>query len=1469
VAFLLLILSITKANQRNVNDSFLLFCLLGTTVFFLLSRLCKTREKLQFFSVFISYALPCGVPITKIYPLQTTTSPPPKLKNDRRTSWGMPLTLSRSSVRQDSSSRTSMESMPNPMQPRQRAASLTVDTHIPTKPPLTGDTLDDDNGAMSAPGILDNLDNLNGTLPSAEARETQQTQYVQRYQISEQPPVLKEPELGDDLRIPAPIGKNQPSWDPFNATPIAEEEGYQFQEYKRQQSHPMHTADQERSLGVLDESGPRLNISDAPSQEEPADLNDDWVMVSKEPESQAGYSSLGQQPQPPKTSNIIPTTSKIAESFHGVSDATNKQDHNTLSVLNRPRGESYTSVLDRPRFSYDIPRAAQEEPVSAPAASAAVASPEALVQSSKNVQPEYRPASVSPAPQPQRLSPPKNISREPRPPPINTSVQAQNISPGYSIQPSDVQSQYKAPMGPPPGRSEVLSKNVLTKNRPPFVDTSVTSGQATPEEPQSTTSFKGLPPIRRTSTFGMGFSSRQAKKKYGATEEIESELVPSIPTAKSTEQHEAEIATAAGIVAAAGIINAEARRPSQENIRQPQPIANQPDPTRPPMAHGGSTNHTAPPQVPAQMYNAPRAADYPTRKSQDSWRPNVIPPQSQAPSSASLINRNEAPPRVPMEQNPRRISGQSLNQIGRPVSIQAPARSYETPPSAAQRYPGLFRPEQPDFEGVRDDGDMPAHHYQPPIPREDAFLPRQQTNEYSLPGVGPPTEEPRPASRRNSGVWGEIGSKLRRASMERGNSVTREPGMSTEYAESSIASEDIPEQRKLRSFFGVSRAGVALGPPQSRDSMVAHHPGSRTDLMLTPAQSPISTNERKKSFFGTGNLSTEQKSKPNKLSRMSLGSTANEEPGKKRRFSGLSSAFSRSKDSPVSSRGSATNRPQATRELSHHERQPLESPAPNQHQFPRQQAPSQNPRASLQKRSFLTKISSGGDAQKPREQSKTHKPSTSLLGGIMGRRSNQQEKHEDSSSQSTRSPARVPPARTYTDLQEQSTPPAQKTFPAPRRENARAPVASQPQLPPQLKSKPQPQPQQREQERDRGRRSSRGEPRYDNVPIPGGYSLVRGDGAMSVQTDYDPRGLNRTSNPQSPQETSAARQDFTSFPGGPRRFMDQAPAISPPPPQSPVEHQTSQSRTNSSGAPIDSIQRLQYSSRRMSREDMLARSPARTPSTQQRPYQLSLPEDIEDRDDDQSQSDKNIPIISPPSSVRSPSSIQTDLSKQFQHSSVQRLNQPTLRHPESPAGYPLPDDTVYSPINPSANNLPPPPPPKWPKHLDNQDHHHLNIGLDRSNTRHTAVSAISGMSSPPESANMLAPQRVSDPNGRDITPSPTPPSPGYTPPPSEQQQSSVAHTAQADQRRSSNMQPISSNSNIQTTTLQRGHSPDLYNASPRLPKPDKAQEEKIYYNPDRLGPEPDEEHEPAAMSATSYPGQEWNPYAGVYDDGYD
>ena len=1434
----------------------------------------------------------------------------------------------------------------------------------------------------------------------------------------------------DQLGIPAPITKNQPSWDPFNATPIAEEEGFQYDEHPKQQAQAMHSAAPPKALAIPEDAGSkseRSNSGDAQfynAHEEPSDLND-WVMVSPEPELK--------QVQP-KAEPVLRPESEVYQPPEGPPpgflERQQRQPVAEPSIIKAPE-QLPTSVLNQPPVQIKLeqkPRPESEiyqppegpppgfvnrqqaQPVPEPQIAKASEQERTNIVQQPQVKPEASRAledatqsvlnrqQAQPKLEPEvSQEPPTSVLNRPR---FSYEAPVQSQAPGPTYQPQNT-----------PHYSPTQQNFVHTAKEQQHQQPEV-------EEPARNGSFKGLPPIRRTSTFGLGFGRKQRPRFPIDDEELSS---PQSQHEAASKNYETEIGAAAGAAAVAAYANERYDRPHQVHhtaasttnlSQQCKDSMDQPSATRPELnqAHYSDySQHTVKPHPESQpAFQAPRAADVPPedfRRSQDAWRPNAVLPTQIYPTRYS--GTAMAPPQRPSMEQQRSMEGQRSRGFSessqstarpdvqysdrgpRPVQNQ-PLRPmlYDQPPSSAQRYPELFQTQQQPLADLGRDGELPAHMYQAPIPREAAFLPRQQTNEYQLPGVGPPTEDLRPdRSRRNSAAF--LKDLVRGASRERGNSLSRDGGMSPsgravdsrgyEYPESSVASDEAQEQQKRRSSFfsNLNRASTTgLGPPQSRESVVAHFPGSRTDLLGTPQQSPVGHHDRKRSFFGSASPSS-PKLKSNKLSRSST-SGMSDEPGKKKRFSGLSSMFGRS--SNPSSRGSGQDRPQATRELSYNERQPIESPQFDQRQTVRQPPPqnqNQNVKGPSQQRQLLTRLSTGGDSSKPRQESKTRRPSTStLLSGIMGRKSEQKDRgKEDSSSQGTRSqasqpqyPQQIPLGQTYTDLQEESLqapsdpPPSRIQQPQPMRYQERP-------------LQPQAQPQ------ERGRRSSREpprefprepprEPQYDNVPIPGGYSLVRGEGAMTVPTEYDPRGLSRLQQSQQI-DPSYMQQQIR----GPYQQAPQGPSRQSYEQQAPHQQQHESRRTSNATKPptLSAVETYEsYNKRqspRLSREDLLARSPAREQPGQQRPYQLSLPEDEEDRDHRPNRLSKSPPILSPASSTRpakNPNIAQPQIKKQ--HDPIQRLQQPVLRHPDSPAGYPLPDDAVFSPVNEAARDIPPPPPPKWPSHLDAQHGHnpnqhissqHLNLEseLDRSNTRRTAVSAVSGMSGP-QSAGLNVPRKEDDGGREGITPSPTPPSPAYTPertsgPPrysvDEKELERGLESGHQDRGR------MLGDQNIRTTTVNRGPSPDLYNASPRLPPPNSgfnatpnarnsnldngnahavpsaqnqhtsqplqqngssasastgkennpttlakarskklaelentesdshrarraanAQEEKIYYDAEtgqeghRGGEEGDGEGDGVMMSATSYPGQEWNPYgAGGWEEGFD
>jgi len=1677
-------------------------------------------------------------------PLQT--SPPSKPKADRRSSWGLPLSMSRSSGRQDAMSRNSRDSTPAPSLGRSRTNTIpSGEAPAPQLPAVaTGYSL----GVMS------------GALPSEHpepSRETLSTYPIASPPTSNQIDDVPESETRDTLGVPAPIGKHQPSWDPFNATPIAEEDGFQYEERPRPRLSSDPNSKQDGLSVPADNlaKSDRSNSSDAQffdAREDSEDLNDDWVMVKPEPEV--------------KESVPVPATVKPVSTLEP--EGRQSLDKPTTSILDRPRGSFSqepppqlpvqtrtetdvrrsvdggppTSILNRPRgsFSYDTPPVSPAKPVTLPLVSPPLSNPN---QASQSVQrPVTPPAPIAAhvptptqrTPSPQKTAPVQTEkqsggssflppirrtstfgigfgSRQPKqrfaieedeetgPPRVSGAPQQEDLGEniGGPEQPKKEPESHHtgalagATIGAAAGAAIASQRNERQDGGATARDRAdsehqrplsfhQTQAEPVPSQRQRTFSSESdeLSPPADTNTWGVrdeepqnlvhpplpassgkerqasfpppGFvtdpaplkglagdqqrkdelvfaeepeelSPRDDTNTWGVHDELPPNMIhPPLPGAAGKQRQGSFPPPGFAVDSQAhgpsqATQPADARSPvskppltvqtgvaSTQNQRQPSfpPPGFQVDP----QAHGPSetirgvnltdvaprtpararTNSKEPEPRPLSFQQTPphesghqRQPSLPlsfTREPEDigpraentgegsstqgsePQRHMSMPPASSfrdpekeefgiPQKSAQRMSVQAAPTQSPPPRDPKAMftppraenilqrpefkesqvewrpnrpkvvtkpsqSSYSSDPYGKETGIaaartnswdtQPPARGYSgsssymqrqdsqfsekggwaspQPPSSAQRYPELFKPgqQQPVVESPRD-VDLPAHYYQAPISRTQAFLPRQQTNEYQLPGVGPP-EPPINPSRRNSGFLRDIGGRLSRASSrERRNSISRDPDRQSperglesrgEYAESSVMSEDGQEQKRRRaSFFGhLSRNSYSgQSPPKSRESVIAHHAGSRTDLLETPQPSPV-----KRSFFGGS--SSEQKSAPKKLIRQSTTGTM-DSPAKKKeknRFSALGGFFGK----PSPAKSTPQPRPQATRELSHGERQPIESPQPEpqQQRTPsKYQAPdkAQVRAQSQSRRGVLSKLSAS--VAPPQEKEKSRRSSgAGLLSGFMGRKSYQKEKgSEDSRSQGSGPQVGPQPllAQTYTDLQEQGPVMEPSSY------SRRGESPSQPQV--QYQQQPQPQVQSRSQTReipfqdpsllhqDRGRRVSR-EPQYDSVPIPGGYSLVRGQGAMAVPTEYDPRGLSRFQQQQAQQQVDPRYMQPQQYHNGPSaqshgsRLSYQSARQSPqeqvqqhdyvPQYTEQPHHQSPDPRTSLSqpqpqlGA-LETYRDYTNSTRRISHEDILARSPPKPLIDQQRPYQISLPGgDIEDDDDVEIQTPSR---SSHQHQHQQPQPRQTSTSSRPHHDAIQRLQQPTLRHPESPAGYPLPEDTVFSPVNPSAANFPPPDLPRWPSSADaqyqqSQDRERnlslrgdgqaherqtslstmdIDGDLDRSNTRRTAVSAISGISAPrPRSGQSQNGGGVGHGQGysgggggglnvpsheqdfgmrggggvRGVSPSPTPPSP------MDEEREGIRRT--------------------EVEVAPRASMEDLYNASPRLPR---------------------------------------------------
>ncbi|KAF4627280.1 hypothetical protein G7Y89_g10873 [Cudoniella acicularis] len=219
------------------------------------------------------------------------TSSPVKSKSDRRSSWGPSLTLSRSSgppepaVVQHQNSRTSQET--------QQALSTSRRSSSPPKLAVntSGHPFEETSGALPTVISPISLQHEPITAPVFSEREHQSAL-----------------QNGGDgqLGVPAPIPKVQPSWDPFDAVPIVEEEADHADEHPpSNMDRPQNTTEENNHLAPRDAEprSERSNSNDtryysARASEEQNDLNE-WVMVSPEPEPEPEPESQGQAPETP------------------------------------------------------------------------------------------------------------------------------------------------------------------------------------------------------------------------------------------------------------------------------------------------------------------------------------------------------------------------------------------------------------------------------------------------------------------------------------------------------------------------------------------------------------------------------------------------------------------------------------------------------------------------------------------------------------------------------------------------------------------------------------------------------------------------------------------------------------------------------------------------------------------------------------------------------------------------------------------------------------------------------------------------------------------------------------------------------------------------------------------------------------------------------------------------------------------
>ncbi|KAJ9132341.1 hypothetical protein NKR23_g11303 [Pleurostoma richardsiae] len=462
--------------------------------------------------------------------------------------------------------------------------------------------------------------------------------------------------------------------------------------------------------------------------------------------------------------------------------------------------------------------------------------------------------------------------------------------------------------------------------------------------------------------------------------------------------------------------------------------------------------------------------------------------------------------------------------------------------------------------------------------------------------------------------------------------------------------------------------------------------------------------------------------------------------------------------------------------------------------------------------------------------------------------------------------------------------------------------------PPQQVPMQQPPPAQPGQPRPQAQRMPSGsvEPQYAQVPIPRGYAPVYGAGMM---VPYPPPagapgygqaypGLQYVMGPQGPQWVQMIPQQASGGVQGQQMFFPQQGQPGVPVqmiPQQQQQQQAPQTLTQTPSPQPPAVSVGQASGLTPNSQTTPALSPVSSGSGQLPTISNGSPE---------GQTQAHRP---------QPDRLATDNS----------ITQPQLRHPTSPQSYPLPESATFSPINPAAGGMPNPPLPQdktLVSHHIVQEPAVQNNGLmpqrqasagqettvNRATSDSQSATPVQTAATPtvdiqaahertvsPEPPTQFAPantivnvaatNNIQDDNIYDATPR------NSLPPVAHQEKPAAVVIETTLPPRSPSPpepQPASEqapNKGLTVDTAAPPHAPGMSNGNGKPVQTSaeyfeelkrkqllREQEEKIPVNPEEpdmaasslaaARTRKDDENEMPQMSATSYPGQEWNPY---------
>ncbi|OAF60903.1 hypothetical protein VC83_02368 [Pseudogymnoascus destructans] len=326
----------------------------------------------------------------------------------------------------------------------------------------------------------------------------------------------------DDIAPPVPIGKYQPSWDPYNATPIVEEEGFGWESPVKGSAVPVPA----RGWGGVDETPETPVEREVPGEGEIPSEGEGWVMVEESVRRIMGVAANGARPVHERGDSEVSALT-VVPANEGLVPLESLDEQSEVPVVERdvqpepvvePVAEPVAEPVDEQVIESVEEPAVEEQAVEEPIVEEPVVE-EPVEEELVVEEPVVEEPVEEPTPEEALVAEP--IMAEP----IITSVLPDIATNGHTQPDSEVRAINNPEVSPEQTYlSPIDSSNTDNKRQAglwspgAIVETPTSLTPETPSgltpsagQPSYAAAFSALPPIRRSSTFGNNSVTRLAQ----------------------------------------------------------------------------------------------------------------------------------------------------------------------------------------------------------------------------------------------------------------------------------------------------------------------------------------------------------------------------------------------------------------------------------------------------------------------------------------------------------------------------------------------------------------------------------------------------------------------------------------------------------------------------------------------------------------------------------------------------------------------------------------------------------------------------------------------------------------------------------------------------------------------------------------------------------------------------------------------